>query len=67
MDDTQSYIEQMVAGATARAAGELDSDYDENGFDDELDADTALEDLVPADSELEEIAEEEFEFEEEEE
>jgi hypothetical protein len=37
-----------------------------HGFDEELDADTDLEDLVLADSDLEEIAEEEFEFEEEE-
>jgi hypothetical protein len=65
MDDTQSYIEQMVAATTARAVPEPEED-DEIGFDEELGLDGDLEDIVPPDSDLEEIAEEEFEFEEEE-
>ncbi|MGH9850427.1 MAG: DNA-directed RNA polymerase subunit beta', partial [Blastocatellia bacterium] len=65
MDDTQSYIEQMVAATTARAVPEPEEE-EEIGFDEELEAVGDLEDIVPPDSDLEEIAEEEFEFEEEE-
>jgi DNA-directed RNA polymerase subunit beta' len=65
MDDTQSYIEQMVAATTARAVPEPEED-EEIGFDEELGLDGDLEDIVPPDGDLEEIAEEEFEFEEEE-
>jgi DNA-directed RNA polymerase subunit beta' len=64
MDDTQSYIEQMVAATTARNVPEPEPDFDE-GLDEQLDGE--YEDIVPADCDFDEAAEEAFEFEEEEE
>jgi DNA-directed RNA polymerase subunit beta' len=64
MDDTQSYIEQMVAATTARNVPEPEPDFDE-GLDEQLDGE--YEDIVPADGDFDEAAEEAFEFEEEEE
>jgi hypothetical protein len=67
MDDTQSYIEQMVAATTARAVPEPDPDEEEEGlgFDDELEEVEETDDS--GDGDFDEIAEEEFvEFEEEE-
>ena len=57
MDDTQSYIEQMVAATTARAVPQPEADFDEEGFDEPLDAE---EDVVPAGGDFDEIAVDEF-------
>jgi DNA-directed RNA polymerase subunit beta' len=64
MDDTQSYIEQMVAATTARNVPEPDADFDE-GFDEEFDGEGELEDILPTDRDFEEIEEEFAELEEE--
>ena len=62
MDDTQSYIEQMVAATTARAVPVAESDYDEEGFDEQLDGD---EDAVSAEGDFDDMTADEFaEFEE---
>ncbi len=67
MDDTQSYIEQMVAATTARAVPEPEADFEEVGFEDEFEVEADLEDVVPADGDFDEMPDEELQFEEEEE
>ncbi len=60
VDDTQSYIDAMVAATTAKSTPEPDADFDELEFEDEAEAEGEYEDVVPADEEFPEIAEEEF-------
>src|SRR5262249_52030374 len=68
MDDTQSYIEQMVAATTARAVPEPEPDFEEEGFDEQLDGEGAFDDAASVDGEFDEMAADAFaEFEEEEE
>ncbi|MBK9709042.1 MAG: DNA-directed RNA polymerase subunit beta' [Acidobacteria bacterium] len=62
VDDTQSYIDAMVAASTAaRTVQETEPDYDEAAFEDELEVD--LEDSLEPEDEVE-TEEEEFSFEE---
>lgn len=67
MDETQSYIEQMVAAASARPAPEPEpeEDLEELGFDDEGEAEFT--DVVEAETESEFELPDEFAFETEEE
>ena len=59
MDDTQSYIEQMVAATTARAVPAPESDFDEEGFDEPLD-EGAFGDAVMAKGDFDEMTAEDF-------
>jgi DNA-directed RNA polymerase subunit beta' len=59
MDDTQSYIEQMVAATTARAAPAPETDFDEEGFDEPLD-EGAFGDAVMAKGDFDEMTAEDF-------
>ncbi|MBL8169240.1 MAG: DNA-directed RNA polymerase subunit beta' [Acidobacteria bacterium] len=62
VDDTQSYIEQMVAASTARNVPEPEEEYEELNLEEELSAEGEFneEDIVPADDNLEELMEDEF-------
>ncbi|MBK9313326.1 MAG: DNA-directed RNA polymerase subunit beta' [Acidobacteria bacterium] len=64
VDDTQSYIDAMVAATSARALPDVEPEEDEAGFEDELDSE--FEEAVDDEAELD-LAEPDFEFEEEEE
>ncbi len=57
MDDTQSYIEQMVAATTARAVPQPEADFDEEGFEEPLDVE---EDVVAPEGDFEEMTADEF-------
>jgi len=57
MDDTQSYIEQMVAATTARAVPQPEPDFDEEVYDEQLDGD---EDVVTAGGDFDEMPVDEF-------
>jgi DNA-directed RNA polymerase subunit beta' len=59
MDDTQSYIEQMVAATTARAVPAPETDFDEEGFDEQLD-EGAYGDAVMAKGDFDEMTAEDF-------
>jgi len=59
MDDTQSYIEQMVAATTARAVPAPESDFDEEGFDEQLD-DGVYVDAVMAKGDFDEMTADDF-------
>jgi DNA-directed RNA polymerase subunit beta' len=59
MDDTQSYIEQMVAATTARAVPQPDSDFEE-GFDEQLDGEGAFEDSLSTEGDFDEMTADEF-------
>jgi DNA-directed RNA polymerase subunit beta' len=59
MDDTQSYIEQMVAATTARAVPAPESDFDEEGFDEPLD-EGAYGEAVMAKGDFDEMTAEDF-------
>jgi DNA-directed RNA polymerase subunit beta' len=59
MDDTQSYIEQMVAATTARAVPAPESDFDEEGFDEQLD-EGAFGDAVMAKGDFDEMTADDF-------
>jgi DNA-directed RNA polymerase subunit beta' len=59
MDDTQSYIEQMVAATTARAVPATESDFDEEGFDEQLD-DGVYGDAVLAKGDFDEMTADDF-------
>lgn len=60
MDDTQSYIEQMVAATTARAVPAPEADFYEESFDDQLDDDGVYEDAVTAKGDFGEMAADDF-------
>jgi DNA-directed RNA polymerase subunit beta' len=60
MDDTQSYIEQMVAATTARAVPAPESDFYEESLDDQLDDDGAYGDAVTAKGDFDEMTADDF-------
>jgi DNA-directed RNA polymerase subunit beta' len=47
MDDTQSYIEQMVAATTARAVPATESDFYDESFDEQLDEGVFSDAVIP--------------------
>jgi DNA-directed RNA polymerase subunit beta' len=63
VDDTQSYIDAMVAATTARAVPPPEPEFEDNGFEEESEGE--FEELVEGDGEFE-IPESDFELEEEE-
>jgi hypothetical protein len=58
MDDTQSYIEQMVAATTARAVPATESDFFDESFDEPLDE--PFEEAVLAKGDFDEMTAEDF-------
>jgi DNA-directed RNA polymerase subunit beta' len=64
VDDTQSYIDAMVAATAARAVPEPEEDLEDLGFSEDLDAEAAFEDPASLEGDFEVPAEFEEEFEE---